>query len=141
MPLSTESDFDGPERLALDEIGRHLRAKGWAVRVTGLEVLQEWQRLASSACYYEWSIDNYTNDLTSRDAIELMLKEAPERISIKLRRLVELADEEFALGTVADERGEIAIYYRVDEASGWWWKRKPAAGPLAEYLASFIDSK
>jgi hypothetical protein len=34
-----------------------------------------------------------------------------------------------------DVDGRLGRYYRVRPEDGWWWHRRPAAGPLADYLA------
>lgn len=44
-------------------------------------------------------------------------------------------DEAFQGSTVEDTDGHVGRYYRIAPEDGWWWHRRPASGPLADYLA------
>ncbi len=127
--------FDDSEMAALDEIGRRLRAQGWADHVTVYRLLSSWREVASTADHYHSTIDDYTNDVTSRDGIELVLAACAPPLRDKLLHWVEATDGEFVARTIDDPGEAIGRYYRLDEASGWWWRRKPERGPLADYLA------
>ena len=128
-------NFDHPERAALDEIGRQLRSEGWAQHVTIQSLLETWRDLALGVDQYECTIDDYTNDLCSRDGLELALSRADLPLSAKLLSVIEAADHEFCLRTAHDGGTAVGQYCRIDESSGWWWRRRPVAGPLADYLA------
>ncbi len=127
--------LDPSERAALDRIAADLRSEGWATRVTVERLLRDWEALAASVDRYEMTVDDYTNDLTARDGLELVLTRCQEPLRSRLRAVVDAADEEFRSRTLEDDAGAVARYYQVTNDSGWWWKRKPAAGPLAGYLA------
>jgi hypothetical protein len=135
MTRLEQPSFDSTEQAILDEVGRRLRADGWAAHVTVSRLLRNWQQLSISVDQYKLTIDDYTNDLTSRDGLELVLSQSPGALHTKLRQFVESADKEFLARTHEDKEKSLGRFYRIDEFSGWWWKRRPAAGPLAEYLA------
>jgi hypothetical protein len=120
----------------LDEIDRGLRAGGWATHVTVESLLRNWEELAESVDRYELTMDDYTNDLTVRDGLEMVLAKCGEPLRSKIRMLVEAADKKFRCRTVEDEAGAVARYFRVNNDSGWWWQRKPVGGALADYLAA-----
>ena len=126
--------FDNSEQAALDEIGRRLRAQGWAEHVTVARLLSDWRALASSVDRYRLTIDDYTNDLVSRDGLELVLAACTPPLLDRLRPW-DAADREFTERTDADPDEAIGRFYHRDDLSGWWWKRRPSSGPLADYLA------
>ncbi|WP_343713668.1 hypothetical protein [Inquilinus sp.] len=129
-----QPDFSFSEQTILDEIERNLHAHGWATHVTVVRLLQGWQSLSLSLDLYTGTIDDYTNDLTGRDALAIVLAECPEPLHSKLKNLVDNFDGEFAARTQDDTECLLIRYFRIEETAGWWWKRRPAAGPLAEYL-------
>ena len=55
------------------ELTRRLHAAGWASHVTVDDLLQAWEQLAGEADDYVMTIDDYTNDLTARDAVAQVL--------------------------------------------------------------------
>ena len=130
--------FDKAEQAAPEEIGRRLRAQGWADHVTVAKLLSDWRNLASSVDRYSLSIDDYTNDLTSRDGLELVLAACAASLRDKLHPWVDAADREFTERTETDADEAFGHFYRVDDLSGWWWKRRPTKGPLADYLAEVM---
>ena len=75
------------------------------------------------------------NDLTARDALEIVLAKSAEPLRTKLKVYIETSDRQFIAGTEVDIGSVIARFYLIDESSGWWWKRKPKVGDLAQYLA------
>jgi hypothetical protein len=135
MSDRTEPIFDTSEQAILNEIGQRLRAEGWAEHVTVERLLRNWHRLSVSVDRYIMTVDDYTNDLTARDGLEIVLTKCPERLGTKLRAHIELADQEFLARTLDDVEHTLGHYFRIDRRSGWWWHRKPTAGPLAEYLS------
>ena len=122
------------ERPILDRIGDRLRAAGWASFVTVERLMRDWRDLSEEAGQYPATVDDYTNDLTARDGLELALRECPPLLRDRLQAVIDAADERFKAGTVDDNEGRVARYFRVDDGSGWWWKRRPKAGPLADFL-------
>ena len=136
MSEQEELNFDVSELATLDEIGRRLRADGWAAHVTVVRLLQDWQALAISADRYVLTVDDFTNDLTARDGLEIVLGWCEGTLHAKLKAPIEQADGEFIARTRDDDGSILGRFYRIDDSAGWWWKRRPAAGPLADYLAT-----
>ncbi len=124
--------LDPSETAALERIARDLRSEGWATHVEVERLLRDWEALAASVDRYRLTVDDYTNDLTARDGLELVLARCQEPLRSRLRVVVEAADEEFRSRTLKDDAGAVARYYQITNESGWWWRRKPAA---VEYLA------
>ena len=129
------NSFDAAESAELDDIGCQMRSEGWADHVTVLRLLADWESLAKSVDRHPLTIDDYTNDLCSRDGLDLALRRASPSVRAKLQSCVDQADREFTFRTGEDAGSALGRYYRLDARSGWWWKRRPVAGPLADYLA------
>lgn len=98
-------------------------------------LLDGWERLSQEVEAYPLTIDDYTNDLTGRDALELVLDWAAEPLRNRLRARVTAAYERFREATDEDRTSVVGRYFRVDASSGWWWHRLPRSGRLAGYLA------
>jgi hypothetical protein len=136
MSHTVEPNFSISEQAVLDEIDKGLRSQGWATHATVAWLLQEWQALSVSVDQYALTIDDYTNDLTARDGLKIAVATCPEPLRSKLMLSIELADGEFIARTHEDAGRTLGRYFRIDEASGWWWRRTPTAGQLAEFLIS-----
>jgi hypothetical protein len=132
--IHRQPSFDPSEQASLAEIGRRLHAQGWAVTVAWM--LAEWHEFSLSVDGYDLSIDDYTNDLIARDGLERTLAECQQPLRTKLLSWIEVADQEFIANTQDDVDGALGRFSDVDESSGWWWKRRPATGPLAEFLTN-----
>jgi hypothetical protein len=126
--------FSASEQAALDEIGHSLRAQGWAAHVTVARLLRDWQQLSVSADQYQMTIDDYTNDLTARDALEIVLAQSQGPLGAKLRLLIEEIDKGFLARTQEDVEHVLERHFQSGRSAGWWWKRRPSAGPLADFL-------
>jgi hypothetical protein len=126
--------FTTSELAVLDKIEHQLRADGWADRVTVPYLLQRWQKLSSSVDRYMLTVDDYTNNLCARDGLEIVLAGCQEPLRAKLRLVTEEADKEFLAKTQEGVGHALGRYFRIGQSSGWWWKRTPATGPLAELL-------
>lgn len=63
--------FGVPEehRSEAADLTARLHDAGWASQVTVERLLQEWDRSAGEVSEYVMTIDDYTNDLTSSDAL------------------------------------------------------------------------
>jgi hypothetical protein len=132
------SDSDRFEAV-LSDVERGLRAEGWAEHVSVSRELKTWARVAETVGEYSMTVDDYTNDLCSRDYLELTLKRVPNEARVWLTGLIAPMDEKFRGRTVEDERGLLGRFFRIDQDSAWWWHRTPAAGPLADYLAGLAE--
>ncbi|HEY2048509.1 MAG TPA: hypothetical protein VGH03_04155 [Caulobacteraceae bacterium] len=124
-------NFDAAEQAVLDELGRRLRAEGWANHVTVEWLLAAWGELSGSVAGYELTVDDYANELMARDGLEWTLGACADPLRAKLQAWIEAADGVFIAATEPDDDGSLG---RADETSGWWWKRRPKTGPLADSL-------
>jgi len=112
-----------------------LREEGWADHTSLARELRVWARLSEEVNIYTATVDDYTNELCSRD----YLGEFASRASADLRNTIEHhvspADRKFHESTIEDADGRLARNFRIQREDGWWWHRRPASGPLADYLA------
>jgi hypothetical protein len=134
MASTSGSDLPDQHRAEADDLTRRLHEGGWSSQVSVDGLLRRWEQLAGEAGAYELTIDDYTNDLTTRDALALVLGWASEALRELIFSRVEAADERFRAGTVEDAGEAVGKYYRVVSRSGWWWRRRPTTGTLAAYL-------
>jgi hypothetical protein len=132
----TDPGFDASEEAALERISLSLRADGWAAHVTVGGLLRDWRGLSLEADCYTDTIDDYTNDLTARDGLEIALARCDEPLRNKLRLAIDACDFDFLARTTEDGGAAINRYCNIRSGSGWWWRRRPNAGPLAKYLGA-----
>jgi hypothetical protein len=106
----------------------------WAMRVPIERTLADWRTLASSVGDYPGGIDDYTNDLTVRDAPALILSQTEPDHPVLAE--VEEIDSVFRRNTADDEGVAVGRYFRrpSEPNAGWWWKRRPISGSLGSYL-------
>jgi hypothetical protein len=134
MSDKVEPTFSASEQVVLDGLNRHLRAAGWAEHVTVEWLLKDWRELSLSVAQYPMTVDDYTNDLTTRDGLEIVLAQCPEPLRAKLKLHIQKADSEFLVQTQEDAQHALESYFRINQSSGWWWRRIPVTGSLAIYL-------
>lgn len=132
-------NFDAKDKAALSAIDQVLRANGWATNVSVERELSAWRSLSVEIDSYTASIDDYTNDLTSRDALEIALQACHGALLSKLRSHVKHSDEQFLARTEDDNDSSVGRFCRIDASKGWWWKRRPTKGALAECLAERVE--
>ena len=124
-----------PEIVAeLERLTARLHADGWSGHVTVERLIRNWQQLAGEVANYPLTIDDYTNDVTGRDALDLVLKWASDGTRQMVGVDVFEADETFKASTFDDGGDAVSAYFRIEDRSGWWWRRRPTTGPLAAYL-------
>lgn len=117
------------------EIEVVLAQAGWAEHARLEREIRVWSRLARGVNAYDATVDDYTNDLCSRDYIAELAARASIDLQAAIEERVRPADETFRESTVEDIDARLARYYRIDDGSEWWWHRRPSSGPLADYLA------
>ncbi|TXL57878.1 hypothetical protein [Aeromicrobium terrae] len=122
---------DDPEVLEIQAV---MRAAGWSGSTSILRELHTWLRLGHELASYEATIDDYTNDLCSRDYLETVLGLAKDELRREVEAQVAAGDAAFRQATEADDGQRLANFYRLDSNDGWWWRRRPKYGPLAAYL-------
>lgn len=130
MPTVNEED-----RAELEQCAGALGASGWAPFVTFDHLRSSWRRLAAEAYEYVATVDDYTNDLTSRTGLHLVQQCCSESVASRLVELLSPIDARFIRSTDADDVGVLGRYYSLSDDSGWWFRRIPKKGPLREYLA------
>ena len=83
---------------------------------------------------YPSSFDEYANDLSSRDVLERLVREAPPELAAKLTETLKPFDDRFEAATAEDSDGRIGELFAHDES--WWWSRIPKRleGELAAAL-------
>lgn len=121
-----------------DEVQRieaALRDEGWADHASLARQLRAWARLAAEVNTYAATVDDYTNDLCSRDYLAAVAARASSGLCRAIDEQVAPTDESFRQATVEDTDGRLGQYYRIGREDGWWWRRRPSSGPLADYLA------
>jgi hypothetical protein len=118
------------------ELTARLHDVGWASQVTVERLLQEWEQLAGEVGHYVLTIDDYTNDLTTRDALDQVLQWASDAFRSVLTERIASADERFRAATRDDDGQAVGRYFRIEKHPGWWWRRRPTTGPLSAYLDS-----
>jgi hypothetical protein len=120
------------ERRRLEEA---LRAAGWADHTSITRELSTWTQLSVEVNRYRLTVDDYTNDLTSRDYLAEVTARASGDLRAALSGQLAAADDRFRASTIEDTDRRLGRYIRIGPDRGWWWHRRPASGPLAEYLA------
>jgi hypothetical protein len=112
-----------------------LREEGWADHTSIARELDTWTQLAVQVDRYGLTVDDYTNDLCSRD----YLAEVTARASAELRAAISgrlaAADDRFRASTVEDTDHRLGRWFRIGPDRAWWWHRRPSSGPLADFLA------
>jgi hypothetical protein len=85
---------------------------------------------------YRSSIDDYTNDLFTRDFLSRVLEAVPPTLAERLGTLVQPVDKRFEQATRKDEGGVIRQFFEPPQS--WWWSRLPRK--LTETLAATLGA-
>jgi hypothetical protein len=112
-----------------------LQELGWANHASLDREVRIWTRLSEEVNTYTATVDDYTNDLCSRDYLSEVTSRASSDLRAAIEGQVALADMRFRTSTVEDQDGRLGLYFRIRPEDGWWWHRRPSSGPLADYLA------
>jgi len=111
-----------------------LREIGWAAHCTIAREQQVWARLSAEVDTRDDTVDDYTNDLCSRDYLELAASMAAAGLRDTILKELASADGRFRAATVEDSDGRLGRHFRIERHDGWWWHRRPSKGPLADFL-------
>jgi len=111
-----------------------VHAAGKAAHTSLQRALKAWSDLAAEVDAYAATIDDYTNDVCSRDYIAEFSAAASVEAQEYIAGAVAAADDRFRASTEPDDEGLVGQYFRIDRKDGWWWRRRPTGGPLADYL-------
>ena len=120
------------------EIGRveaHLRESGWAEHASLEREMLTWTRLAHEVSDYAMTVDDYTNDLCSRDYLADALSSATDAWRVVISARIAPPDDLFRASTVDDVEGRLGRHFQITAQDGWWWHRRPSSGPLAILLS------
>ncbi|GGR34986.1 hypothetical protein ACFOE1_01805 [Agromyces mediolanus] len=127
-------DFGAEANALLDALDAALHEDGWAAHYSTRRGLSTWFDVARQRWAGSDTVDDYTNDLCARDALELALERTTGALHERLAALVERADQEFLASTEPDSAMLLGKYFRLDSRSGWWWRRIPVTGGISEQL-------
>jgi hypothetical protein len=116
------------------ELSARLHDAGWSGRVTIERLIVLWDSLGASVGAYPMTIDDYSNDLTGRDALEFVLGWASESTRAAIATRVARADDAFQRATRDDGGAAVGSFFNIENRSGWWWRRRPTTGQLGAYL-------
>lgn len=122
--------FTVEERASLEALALQTSAEGWAPPVSVAGLLVEWSGLARDVGGSSLTASHYANALFARDALQSVLEQCPIELQKKLEQVLARFDGEFKRGTIEDAPGTVPA----NGKEGWWWKRKPRLGLLAESL-------
>jgi hypothetical protein len=120
---------------SIDRAESALRAQGWTSRLTLSSALGAWKVLIDEVgAGYQWSIDEYTNDLTVRDWLDQAWPLLSQRVRDARDPELAALDQRWRAATVDDGGAMVGRYFCVDASSGWWWRRRPRVieGEFAE---------
>jgi hypothetical protein len=81
---------------------------------------------------YRGTVDDYANDLGTRDLLEELIGDSPPSLRKKLQSALEPLDERFGRATVDVDGTALSQFFNLSD--GWWWRRAPREGRLATYL-------
>jgi hypothetical protein len=102
-------------------------------RITAETLLATWIALIQEVeSGYAGSIDDYANDLASRDHLQELIRIAQPSLRSKLEEVLEPWDERFRASTTDDGGRALSRFFNIKD--GWWWQRAPREGQLADYL-------
>ncbi|MCF3961076.1 hypothetical protein [Streptomyces fuscigenes] len=123
------------EKLTTPTLGVKRRLAIW--ETLGVRMREGWP---PDGTYF---VDEYVNDLDTRDALEELAEGLPEGAGRGFRAVLGELDEVFE--ALTEEDGGASLAWRLDEAEGeaplraWWWHRAPADAPWAPEPSAEAD--
>jgi hypothetical protein len=130
---ATDLNLDSHERTAVLALEARLSQHvGFPISIKKL--LSNWTTfIAEVERGYDSIIDEYVNDVSTRDTLEEVLRSLPEGIHAKVESALSSVDRRFEQATCPDRTRELA---RFTEPGTGWWERMPLklVGPLASAL-------
>lgn len=114
-----------------DAVARYMKSRGVSQSLIedGLEgAIDRWDALARSARNYDFTLDDWLNDMDLRDIIEGSMQAADEQERESVTKSLAKADERMKKATV--ETGSIwgkanAESEKYDPRKTWWYFRRP----------------
>ena len=107
--------------------GQVLHERGWRAVFTLDGEISQWLWLVDKIERgYPDSVDEYTNDLACRDWIHLVWPMVTDAVRNAYTDQLQAIDQRFVTATLEDGGQMLSNFYRVENKSGWWWRRRPA---------------
>lgn len=122
--------------------GEVLHERGWRKVFTVAEMVNQWDLLVRTVENgYEDSIDEYTNDLYSRNWLHEAWVLLPGHVLVTWNQRIRELDDRFRASTAFDDGEAVSQFHRVsrfDPDDMWWWRRHPRilVGDLGRALRS-----
>ncbi len=115
--------------LASEVTMRLRRARGVADFVSFPYLLSNWPQIVDSVVGYDGVIEEYWNDLDTRNILQDVMDELPSDVAARVAALLKPWDDKFRARTV-DSPG---LWRRSNGKPGWWNERFPAVrGPMLQ---------
>jgi hypothetical protein len=122
--------------------GEVLHQRGWRKAFTAQEMVDKWAGLVGKVeDGYSDLVDQYTNDLYSRNWLHEAWPILSERVILLRTSHIKALDDRFRAATVFDDGIALAQFHRIagfDPIAMWWWRRHPRllVGELGDALRS-----
>jgi hypothetical protein len=122
--------------------GELLHQRGWRKAFTVDEMVDKWAWLVTTVeDGYSDMVDEYTNDLYSRNWLHEVWPLVTERVIAFWTPQIKELDDRFRATTVFDDGQAISQFHRItsfDPSGMWWWRRHPRilVGDLGRSLRS-----
>lgn len=120
--------------------GGILHRRGWSRAFTVAEMILKWDQLTTAVERgYTESVDEYTNDLYSRNWLHEAWVLLPAHVLEAWSPRLQVLDGRFRAATEFDDGLSLSRYHRVsgfDPEDMWWWRRCPRilVGTLGDAL-------
>ncbi|MER6218706.1 hypothetical protein ABT213_32320 [Streptomyces sp. NPDC001674] len=122
--------------------GAVLHGRGWRKAFTVTEMVDQWASLVGTVENgYEDFIDEYTNDLYSRNWLHEAWVLLPGHVLVAWNQRIQELDDRFRAATAFDDGQALSQFHwisRFDPDDMWWWRRHPRilVGDLGRALRS-----
>jgi hypothetical protein len=109
--------------------GEFLHQRGWRKAFTVQEMVDKWAWLVAKVeSGYRDLVDEYTNDLYSRNWLHEAWPILPDRAIVPWTPQLRALDERFRAATIFDDGIALSQYHQIssfDPEDMWWWRRRP----------------
>jgi hypothetical protein len=144
IPPEIRSLFDDAE---IDDIAAHPVILGESTERDAIDLAISWaahvgkidaDRALPWSDRSVWTEHDLAAALHMRDFVQMALDRLPPALQKRMQLVVSPVDAQFRSYTVEDPRKRMAVIAGVDLAGrGWWWRRVPETGPIAQDLAGY----